>query len=119
MGPRVFGLLVTCACRVAGAQPAPHSPGVAGAPAAPVPARECPSPPGLSPWTDRVEAIRQHGELPQACLKALMRECSRASEQAMLDGDQAITCSIRYEALLRHGFGGDFEALLAWWRADR
>ncbi len=109
----VCGLLVACACGSVLAGSAPSLPQAA------EPGGPCPPPPQLSSWADREEVIRQHGELPASCLKALLRECTQASEQAMLDGDQAITCSIRYEALLRHGFGGNFDALLAWWRAER
>jgi hypothetical protein len=30
-----------------------------------------------------------------------------------------IACSLGHEALLRRVFGGDFNALLAWWRSQR
>lgn len=77
------------------------------------------SPAVVSGWTGREEGIARHGQLPVACLQALVRECSEAAQETFLDGASAALCSIRYEALLRHGFGGDFEALLAWWRRRR
>lgn len=77
-------------------------------------------PPGAadatSPWPDREASIRRHGHLPDACLKGMVRQCADAAENGLLDGDSAAICSVRYEALLRHGFRGDFEALLAWWQ---
>lgn len=93
----------------------PLAPAVAGP--APKACRE--APPEPSGWLHREESIRAHGRLPQPCLRALVRECSEAANQALLDGDQAAVCSIRYEALLRYGFGGNFQALLAWWRDSR
>ena len=30
--------------------------------------------------------------------------------------DEAIPCGMALDSLLRRGFGGDFDALLAWWR---
>lgn len=75
-----------------------------------------PEPAGL---LDREESIRAHGRLPTPCLMALVRDCGDAANEAILGVDEAITCSIRYEALLRHGFGGSFPQLLQWWRSRR
>lgn len=73
----------------------------------------------VSPWSGREAAIASQGALPPTCLQALVRECADAAQENFLDGGTAAACSVRYEALLRHGFGGDFEALLAWWRQQR
>jgi invasion protein IalB len=45
--------------------------------------------------------------------------CDHASRSAVLGRDTARACSLVAESLLRRGFGGDFERLLAWWRAER
>ncbi len=71
------------------------------------------------PWRGREAAIAAHAQVPPACLRALVRTCNEAAAEAFLDAGSAAVCSIRYEALLRHGFGGDFSALLAWWRQGR
>ena len=77
----------------------------------------CPaSTPADSPWHDRAGSLRRHGQLPPACLRALVRQCGREADQQFLDASRAALCSVRYEALLHHGFGGDFHALVAWWR---
>lgn len=68
---------------------------------------------------DRSGSIRAMERLPEACLKRLVLECHRAAGERMLDLGSAAMCSMGYEALLRKGFGGDFQALMAWWRGDR
>jgi hypothetical protein len=42
--------------------------------------------------------------------------CDDAATQRMLGSGEAAWCSVTSERLLREGFGGDFNALLAWWR---
>jgi hypothetical protein len=75
-----------------------------------------PSTPLALPWNDREGSLERHGDLPLACLRALVRQCDREANQRFLDASLAYLCSVRYEALLHHGFGGDFQALVAWWR---
>lgn len=75
-------------------------------------------PPGPAPstlWSDREASIRQQEQVPDACLKSLVRQCDADAEAGFLDAGSAALCSVRYEALLRHGFRGDFPALLRWW----
>lgn len=67
-------------------------------------------------FLDREAIIASYEQLPDRCLKLVFRECSNAANQAMLDGRTAAHCSMSYEALLRRSFGGDFRALMAWWR---
>lgn len=69
--------------------------------------------------TNRAATLRQYEQLPQHCLQAMFRECSRASQSGLLDFDSAAACSIGYEALLSKGFNGNFHALLAWWKDER
>ncbi|MFD0667129.1 hypothetical protein ACT80S_05390 [Ramlibacter sp. MAHUQ-53] len=71
------------------------------------------------PWSAREAAIAAYARVPPACLRSLVRACSEAAAASFLDGGTAAVCSVRYEALLRHGFGGDFRALLAWWHEGR
>jgi hypothetical protein len=52
-------------------------------------------------------------------LKALYLSCCDESERRILDFEEAVRCSIAAEALKRRSFGGDFGALLAWWRLQR
>lgn len=72
----------------------------------------------LNLFRDRKAIIARYEQLPDRCLKTLFSDCSSAARQTMLDGSTAAVCSIGYEALLRRSFGGDFEGLLAWWRAE-
>jgi hypothetical protein len=68
------------------------------------------------PMLDREERIRQYETLGEPCLKRLLVECNAAANSRLLDGGSAFACSIGYEALLKRHFGGDFQAMLAWWR---
>jgi hypothetical protein len=52
-------------------------------------------------------------------LRELFNACSHASGRTLLDFETAAMCSPGHEALLRQGFGGNFGALLAWWRSQR
>ncbi len=66
--------------------------------------------------SDREAGIHAQTLLPDACLKSLVRQCEVDAEGGFLDGASAATCSLRYEALLRHGFRGDFHSFLRWWQ---
>ncbi len=87
--------------------------------ASPLPASaQCPEASAPVPWwSDREASIRLQEQLPDACLKRLVRQCDTDAEAGLMDAGNAAVCSVRYEALLRHGFRGDFPALLRWWRS--
>lgn len=57
--------------------------------------------------------------LPLERLKSTYLACDRASSQAMLDAATFSRCAMVGETLLRRGFDGDFERLIAWWRAEK
>ncbi|WBY00325.1 hypothetical protein PE066_12665 [Ramlibacter tataouinensis] len=83
---------------------------------APPPSRcDGPAYDGPALW-HRQERLAQFESLGEHCLKRLMVECDAAAGRQLLDPDSAFTCSLGYEALLRRGFDGNFQALLAWWR---
>jgi hypothetical protein len=42
--------------------------------------------------------------------------CDHAATQGLLDAGAAMDCSVATEALKVRKFGGDFGAMLAWWR---
>lgn len=100
------GVLALAAC-AAWAQPA-------SLPVAP-PACVAPEHAG-NPLMDRQERIAQFEQLGAPCLKRLVVQCDAAAGREMLDMGSAAACSLGYEALLRRGFGGDFQAMLVWWR---
>jgi hypothetical protein len=54
-----------------------------------------------------------------AALKVVYLACDRAASQRQLDFGEAAECSVASERLLQHGFGGDFDRLLAWWRSAK
>ncbi len=70
------------------------------------------------PMLHREERMAQFESLGEHCLKRLMVECNAAANSRLLDPGSAISCSIGYEALLKRGFGGNFQAMLAWWRSQ-
>lgn len=72
--------------------------------------------PAVTAWSDREASLRTQEHLPEACLKRLVRQCDADAESGFLDGSSAATCSLRYEALLRQGFRGDFNSFLRWWQ---
>jgi len=72
-----------------------------------------------NPLADRREQLSLYEGMPEHCLKTLVMECTAVANERMLDMGSAATCSIGYEALLKRGFGGDFKAMLAWWRTQR
>lgn len=76
--------------------------------------------------TSRIQPVAEHARvqaefarLSGTCLKELYLRCSREASQGLLDFGAAALCSSGHEALLKGEFGGDFNALLAWWRVHR
>lgn len=52
-------------------------------------------------------------------LKLQYLACDEASRSRPLASGEAQACSVVAEALLQHGFQGDVERLLDWWRSAR
>jgi hypothetical protein len=52
-------------------------------------------------------------------LKAAYLRCDQAATERLLGVGDAASCSVIHEKLLKVGFGGDFERMLAWWQAER
>lgn len=74
---------------------------------------------GLSVWRER-DQLRAHAErLPERDLERWFLRCSREASERLMGFDEAALCSIGFEALKQRKFGGDFEAMLAWWRLHR
>ncbi len=92
---------------------------VMAASASPLPVQAgCPQQlPAVNAWSDREDSLRTQQQLPETCLKRLVRQCDADADAGFLDGGSAATCSLRYEALLRRGFHGDFSAFLRWWQS--
>lgn len=70
--------------------------------------------------TRSIDAVRARIEgfsEPEA--KRFYLGCSGAAIRQHLDRAGVAACSIGYDVLLRHHFGGDFDALLAWSRRQR
>jgi hypothetical protein len=51
-------------------------------------------------------------------LKAAYLECDLWARTTLIDSGTAGLCSTIGEELMRRGFDGDFDALLAWWRSE-
>jgi len=52
-------------------------------------------------------------------LKLAYLECDWRASDALLDLSEAVYCSSIQEVLKQRGFGGDFDRMLAWWRAEK
>lgn len=57
--------------------------------------------------------------ISDADLKAYFLRCSGEAAQRMLGFSEGAQCSSAQDALKARVFGGDFNALLAWWRSRR
>jgi hypothetical protein len=74
---------------------------------------------GADPLADRAGILAQYEQLPPTCLQAIVNVCTAAASESLLDFGTAAACSFGYEALLKQRFGGNFRALMAWWRGQR
>lgn len=77
------------------------------------------SPVSLSTFSAREQRLASLGRMPEAQLKAMFVRCDRESRHRMLDFDEGLQCAMAWDALLRRGFAGKVDALLAWWRISR
>jgi hypothetical protein len=68
---------------------------------------------------DRDQALARYQRLSETDLKALYLRCARDSSQRRLPPEEAVQCSIVADVLKARSFGGDFDALLSWWRRHR
>jgi hypothetical protein len=73
----------------------------------------------IQPQAERSRVQAEFAQLPNPCLEDLYLKCSRESSQRMLGFGEATWCSFGHEALLKGEFGGDFNALLTWWKTHR
>jgi hypothetical protein len=67
----------------------------------------------------REQILAQLERMPEGRLKALFLRCSREAEQRQFGLDEGAMCSMASDAIKRRSFGGNFDALLAWWRVHR
>jgi hypothetical protein len=67
----------------------------------------------------REQLLEAFERMPEARLKVVFLRCARDSSQRMLGLDEAMPCAMAWDALLRRGFGGNVDSLLAWWRFHR
>lgn len=73
--------------------------------------------PPSSTFLDRfAETAAEIAAMPEAELKKFYLRCSRAAVRGRIGAGEIQLCSIGYERLLRHSFGGDFGAFLDWRR---
>ena len=75
--------------------------------------------PGPRALGDHVRLQALYEQIAEHDLKALYLRCDRASRQRQMDFDEAHHCVLAGEVLKQRSFGGDFNALLAWWRLHR
>ena len=70
-------------------------------------------------WTGLDKVRVRLERLTERDLKALYLGCASASTARVLDRDEAAYCTLAADTLQRIHFRGDFDAMLAWWRAHR
>ncbi len=80
-------------------------------------AQEAPRPVALLGAREPLLAV--FDAMPEARLKATFLRCDQESSQRVLDLGEAVPCAMAWDTLLKREFGGDVDALLAWWRAHR
>lgn len=51
-------------------------------------------------------------------LKDIYLRCAALSSRERMDQDAAAMCSTVSELVMKRSFGGDFNALIAWWKAQ-
>ena len=61
----------------------------------------------------------RYEQMPEGHLKLLFLRCSREASRRMLSLDEGALCSAAQDVLKKRSFGGDFNALLSWWRLHR
>lgn len=71
------------------------------------------------PYLDTRHVMAHMERLSEAALKSLYLRCADESSRRVLSLHEAIECSIAADVLKERGFGGDFDAMLAWWRRHR
>ncbi|HVJ60086.1 MAG TPA: hypothetical protein VM528_05945 [Burkholderiaceae bacterium] len=65
---------------------------------------------------DRLQVRQAVLGMAEPDLRSLFLACDRASRQSLLSLDEATVCVAASDVLVARSFGGDYGALLAWWR---
>jgi hypothetical protein len=73
---------------------------------------------GMLGLLEQRDALLAHFDrLPEANLKAVFLSCSRESSRRVMSADEGALCAMAWDELLER-FGGNVDALLAWWRGQ-
>lgn len=75
--------------------------------------------PELTAFAQRDQVVARIERLSELQLKAVVLRCSRESSERLMGFGEAVPCIVAWDALKARSFGGDFNALLAWWRTHR
>lgn len=73
----------------------------------------------LSMLTSRDQLLAAFDHMPRPQLEQLFMRCDAESSRSVLGFGEGVLCAMAWDALLKSGFSGDVQALLAWWRAQR
>ena len=73
----------------------------------------------LSQASDSKALLTHFENVSEAELKTQYLRCARVSSQRLLSLAEAVGCTTTGEVLKARSFGGDFNALIAWWRLHR
>jgi hypothetical protein len=75
--------------------------------------------PGPTALGDRDRLQTSFEQTAEADLKSMYLRCDRDSRQRLMGFDEALRCVVAGDVLKARSFGGDTNALLAWWRLHR
>lgn len=72
-----------------------------------------------TPSTPREQLLARFEQMPEPVLATAFLRCDREARARVLSLDDGARCAMAWDALLRRAFGGDVDALIAWWRVNR
>jgi hypothetical protein len=75
--------------------------------------------PGPTALGDRARLQTSFEQTSEEDLKSVYLRCDRDSRQQLMGFDEALRCVVAGDVLRARSFGGDFNALMAWWRLHR
>ena len=67
----------------------------------------------------RSQVAAELAEVPTTQLRRVYLACAHESNRRLLEPGEAMVCTMVGDTLLARDFDGDFNALLAWWQANR
>lgn len=74
---------------------------------------------GIDVLSNRGQLLATYERMPRDQLERVFMRCDAESSSNVLGFQEGVLCAMAWDALLQREFGGDVQALLTWWRAQR